>query len=140
MKKIYYTTILVFAVAVLAVACGGSGAGSGMTKIAHQKVSDDLNVTIAHEDGKLKKGDQDILLSFTDGSGKPVEIAAASLNFNMPAMGSMAEMNDTAVLRTTSTPGEFAGRVNLQMAGEWVVQVSYEGEKTGKTTMKITAY
>jgi nitrogen fixation protein FixH len=138
-KTSIITTILVLLIGLLLAACGG-GAVSGMKKLADQKVNDNLTITLSSADGKLKYGDQELLLSFTDGTGKPVEIAAASLNFHMPAMGSMAEMNDTATLNTTATAGEFKGNVNIQMAGEWIAQISYEGKETGKTTMKVTAY
>ena len=134
--------IALFALVVFVAACGGasSGAGTGMKKIMDKKVNDNLTVTLSNAEGKLKKGEQELTLSFTDGSGKPVEIKAASLNFNMPAMGTMAEMNNAANLTTTSTAGQFRGSVNVEMAGEWIAQISYEGAETGKTTMKITAY
>ena len=134
--------IALFALVVVVAACGGasSGAGTGMKKIMDKKVNDNLTVTLFNAEGKLKKGEQELTLSFTDGSGKPVEIKAASLNFNMPAMGTMAEMNNASNLTTTSTAGQFRGSVNVEMAGEWIAQISYEGAETGKTTMKITAY
>lgn len=127
---------------IIAAGCGsaGSGSGSGMKTISEKKVGENLTVAILNPEGKLKNGEQEIGLKFTDGSGNPVEISAASLNFNMPAMGSMAEMNDAATLSTTSTPGEFTGQANIQMAGEWIAQISYEGAQTGKTTMSVTAY
>lgn len=134
--------IVLFALVVVVAACGGasSGAGTGMKKIMDKKVNDNLTVTLSNAEGKLKKGEQELTLSFTDGSGKPVEIKAASLNFNMPAMGTMAEMNNASNLTTTSTAGQFRGLVKIEMAGEWIAQISYEGAETGKTTMKITAY
>lgn len=126
----------------LAAACGGASTATGgdMKKIMDKKVNDNLTVTLSNPAGQLKNGGQDIMLEFTDGSGKPIEIKSASLNFNMPAMGSMAEMNDPATLNTTDTPGKFKGKVNLQMAGEWIAQIAYEGKETGKTTMTMTAY
>jgi len=140
--KIIGLAILISLVA-LTVGCGG-GAGTatetGMKKIMDQKVNDQLTVTLSNAEGKLKNGEQDLMLAFTDGSGKPVEIKAASLNFNMPAMGSMAEMNDPATLSTTGTPGQFKGKVKIEMAGDWIAQISYEGKESGKTTMKMTAY
>ncbi len=141
-KTLIGSTIL-FSLIALAAACGG-GAGtvtdSGMNKIMEKKVSDSLTVTLSNAEGKLKNGEQNLMLAFTDGSGKPVEIKAASLNFHMPAMGSMAVMNDPATLTTTGTAGEFKGKVKIEMAGEWIAQISYEGKETGKTTMKMTAY
>ena len=65
---------------------------------------------------------------------------AVSVNFNMPAMGSMTEMNDAATITSTTTPGVYKGDVNLQMAGEWQVQIAYEGAAgKGKTSFPITA-
>lgn len=140
-KKItIFATLIIISLIALAAACGGSSSGGDMKKIADKKVGDNLTVTISNADGKLKNGNQDIMLSFTDGTGNPVEIKAASLNFNMPAMGSMAEMNDAAQLSTTSTPGQFKGKVNVQMAGDWTAQVSYEGAQAGKTTIPVSAH
>ncbi len=141
-SKIIGLTILLSLIT-LAAACGGSSGtatGSDMKKIADKKINDNLTVTLSNADGKLKNGKQDIKLTFTDGTGNPVEIKAASLNFNMPAMGTMAEMNNPSKLTTTSTPGQFKGSVDIEMAGEWIAQISYEGKDAGKTTIKMTAY
>ena len=141
MKKLLISTITLFSIGLLAAACGGGGEpAAGMKKIADKKVGENLTVAISSADGKLKNGEQEIMLTFTDGSGDPVEISAASLNFNMPAMGSMAEMNSNTTLSSTQTAGEFKGKVELDMAGEWIAQISYEGKETGKTTMTVTAY
>ena len=144
MRKIIKIIAFIGIVSLIAIAaaCRGAGTASSgdMKKIMEKKVDDKLTVTLLNPEGKLKNGEQDIMLEFTDGSGKPVEIKSASLNFNMPAMGSMAEMNDPATLNTTDTPGKFKGKVSLQMAGEWIAQIAYEGKETGKTTMTMTAY
>ncbi|NNE65013.1 MAG: FixH family protein [Pyrinomonadaceae bacterium] len=139
MKKIVYLFV-VMALAALISACGAANGGGSSKAIAEKKINENLNVSILSTDGKLKNGDQQITLKFTDGSGNPVEMKAASLNFKMPAMGSMAEMNDAAKLNTTGTPGEFSGPLKLQMAGDWIAQISYEGKETGKTTISMTAY
>ena len=134
-------SIGIFSLIALAMACGGAGtATSGdMKKIMDKKVDDKVTVTLSNAEGALKNGKQDLILAFTDGAGKPVEIKAATLNFNMPAMGSMAEMNNSTTLITTDTAGQFKGSVNIEMAGEWIAQISYEGAETGKTTMTMTA-
>ena len=122
-------------------ACGGaSTAGSGTDKIADRRTGESLTVTLSSAEGKLQHGNQELMLAFTNGAGKPVDIKAASLNFNMRAMGTMAEMNHAATLTTTGTPGQFKGSVKIAMAGEWIAQITYEGAETGKTTMKVTAY
>lgn len=123
----------------IAAACSGAATGSDMKEIATKKISDKLSVSLLSANGKLKNGQQEIMLAFTDGAGKPVDINAATLNFNMPAMGSMAEMNNAAELTTTGTPGQFKGKLNVEMAGDWTAQVSYDGAEKGSTTISTKA-
>ena len=138
--KIIGITILLSLVAI-ATACGGAGTAMGgdMKEIATKKVNDKLTVKLLSDDGKLKNGPQEMMLAFTDGSGNPIDIKAATLNFNMPAMGSMAEMNNPAQLTTTETPGQFKGKLNIEMPGDWIAQISYEGVESGKTTISTNA-
>jgi hypothetical protein len=73
-------------------------------------------------------------------SGKPVDVGAASLNFHMGAMGSMAEMNDSATLTATGTPGKYPAQVNIGMAGAWEAQVKYQGAHgSGQAPMSVQA-
>ena len=86
-----------------------------------------------------KQGDQEVTLSFTDASGKPVDVGAVSLNFHMPQMGGMAAMNDAVTFTTTSTPGVYRGKVNLGSGGERQAQLAFEGPAgNGKTTFSVT--
>ncbi len=120
-------------------ACGGGGGGAGEREIKSGKVGT-MTVTLANTDGVLRNGEQELTVTFKDASGKAVDVGSASLNFYMPAMGSMAAMNDAATLTTTSTPGVYRARVNLQMGGEWQAQVAYEGPAgTGKGSFPVTA-
>ncbi len=137
-KKVIGLTILLSLIA-MATACSGVATSSDMKEITAKKVNDKLTVTLLSADGKLKNGQQEIMLAFTDGAGKPVDINAARLNFNMPAMGSMAEMNNAAELTTTGTPGQFKGKIDVEMAGDWTAQISYDGAETGKTTISTKA-
>ena len=99
-----------------------------------------LTVTLSSEMGKLKNGEQELMLAFTDASGKAVDVGAASLNFFMPAMGSMAEMNNSATLTTTGTPGVYRAKVKIEMAGGWEAQIAYEGAAgKGKTSFPLVA-
>jgi hypothetical protein len=80
------------------------------------------------------------LLSFTDQSGAPTQIDAASLNFHMPAMGSMPEMNNGANLTTTDTPGRFRAKASIEMGGTWEARIVYQGPKaSGQTNMTVNA-
>lgn len=122
-------------------ACGGSKSEtSSAGKVIKSTTGGNLTVTLSSDTGELKSGENDLTLSFADTSGKPVEVSAASLNFYMPAMGSMAEMNDAANLTTTKTPGVFRARVNIEVAGTWEAQIKYQGQQgAGQATMSVNA-
>jgi hypothetical protein len=121
-----------------AAACG-SGSGVGDREIKSGTVGQ-LTVTLANDDGVLHHGEQEFNVTFKDSTGKAVDVGSASLNFYMPAMGAMAAMNDAATLQTTSTPGVYRCRVNLEVGGEWQAQIAYEGPAgTGKGSFPVTA-
>jgi YtkA-like len=136
-KKIL-ATIGALALLTAAAACGASG-GAGDKEIKSGKVGA-MTVTLANSDGVLRNGEQELTVTFKDDSGKPVDVGSASLNFYMPAMGSMPVMNDPATLTTTSTPGVYKGRVKLEMTGDWQAQIAYEGPAgTGKGSFPVKA-
>ena len=132
------TKVCGLALLVLAAACGAGG-GAGEKEIKSGKVGA-LTVTLANSDGVLRHGEQELNVTFKDGSGKAVDVGSASLNFYMPAMGAMAAMNDAATLTTTSTPGVYRAKVTLQMQGDWQAQVAFEGPAgVGKGSFPVTA-
>ena len=120
--------ITFFSTIVFIAACGsgGSNAPSGKT-IATGPAGNNLTATIANADGSLKKGSQEFTLTFTDASGKPVDVGSVAFNNHMGAMGSMAEMNHAATLTTTGTPGVYRGKLDIDATGEWQAQITYEG-------------
>ena len=126
--------------AVFALACGtGSGPASAGKTIASGPVGN-KTVTLASADGVLRRGKQELTVTFAESGGKPVDVGAASLNFFMPAMGSMAAMNNAATLTTTGTPGVYKGSVDIEMAGEWQAQVAFDGPAgRGKGMLPVTA-
>ncbi len=143
-KSFIPITGLLALVIILVGACGsktGSNISTGTTgKVIKTVTVDNVTATLSNGTGQLKKGNQEVMLAFTDSSGKPVDVGAASLNFRMPAMGSMAEMNDGVTFTTTNTPGVYRGTVNIEGAGEWQAQLAYEGPAgKGKTTFSVTA-
>jgi len=120
-------------------ACERSGSSSG-EKIVKSTRSGDTTIALSSASGEIKSGENDLTLSFTDASGNPVDVPAASLKFYMPAMGSMAEMNDVATLTTTGAPGKFKVRVNIEVAGSWEAMISFQGSRgTVQATMSVTA-
>jgi hypothetical protein len=120
--------ISLFAWIAFAAACssGTNNAAQGKT-IASAPAGNNLTATISNADGVLKKGQQEFTLTFTDASGKPVDVGAAAFNLHMGAMGSMAPMDHGATLTTTGTPGVYKGKIDIDAAGEWQAQITYEG-------------
>ena len=142
-KKTIIATLVISIAAIIVAACGGRGSGSGPSgneKIIKSATTGDMTVTLASDTGELKNGENDLILSFADSSGKTVDVGAASLKFHMPAMGAMAEMNDEAKLTTTAAPGKYRAKVNIEMAGTWEAVIDYQGPKgTGQARMTVNA-
>ena len=116
------------------------GANSSSEEVINSVKSGELTITLSSSTGELKNGENDLMITFFDGSAKPVDVGAASLNFHMAAMGSMAEMNDRATLTTTEIPGKYRAQVNIEMAGSWEAQVKYQGQHgSGLESMTVRA-
>lgn len=141
MKKLLTLSILgIFAV--FAAACGSDSTGGSTAgkNIKSGPAGNNLTATLASKDGVLRNGKQDFTLTFADASGKPVDVGSVALNFFMPAMGSMAAMNNPATFTTSGTPGVYNGKVDLEMAGEWQAQITYDGPAgKGKANLAVTA-
>lgn len=118
-------------------ACGsGSGSSNTGKTIASGPAGNNLTATIANAEGVFRKGPQEFTLTFSDASGKPVDAGAVGFNNHMAAMGSMAAMNNAATLTTTGTPGVYKGKIEVDMAGEWQAQITYEGP-SGKGSFSL---
>jgi nitrogen fixation protein FixH len=121
------------------VACGSKTASTGKV-IKSAPAGNNLTVTLATSDGVLKHGNSEFTVSFTDASGKTIDVGAVALTFHMPQMGTMAEMNDAATFTTTDTPGVYRGRTQLESAGEWQVNITYQGAAgNGKASFPVVA-
>ena len=138
MKKFVFVFSLI-ALVLITAACGSQTTDTGKV-IKTAPAGNNLTVALAASDGVLKHGNSEFMLTFSDSSGKPVDVGAVALTFHMPQMGSMAEMNDTATFATTETAGVYRGKANIEVAGEWQVRITYEGPKgRGQATFPVTA-
>ena len=143
-KSVIVIAIALGVVVVIAAACGSKTGTDGSVptgKVIKAVPVGNLTATLSNDSGvQFKQGNQELTLSFTDASGKPVDVGAVSLNFHMPQMGSMAAMTDSVTFTTTNTPGVYRGKVNIEGGGEWQAQLAYEGQAgQGKTTFSVTA-
>lgn len=135
----YRLTIFLLSFSISVASCALQKSEFGKT-IHSAPAGNGLTVRLNSSDGVLRDGVNDLTLLFEDEDGKGVDVGAASLNFRMPAMGTMPEMNDGAVLTTTRNVGAYRAEVKLQMAGEWIAQIAYEGSAgKGKVTVPVTA-
>lgn len=127
--------------AIFVAACGPSDSGTAAGKVIKSgPAGNNLTVSLSSKDGVLRKGKQEFTLTFADASGNPVDVGSVALNFHMPAMGTMAVMNNAAAFTTTGTPGVYLGKANIEMSGEWQAQITYEGPAgNGKVNLPVTA-
>lgn len=139
MKKLA-VSFSVIGLAMLLAACSSSQPGETVGKVIKSApAGNGLTASLAAPDGVLKHGNPEFTLTFADASGKPVDVGAVALTFHMPQMGTMSEMNDAASFTTTATPGVYAGKAQVQMAGEWQVKITYEGPKgRGEVAFRIS--
>ena len=139
MKKLAIAFVLAV-LALVAAACSSSSTTETGKVIKTAPVGNNLTVTLSNRDGVLKNGDNEVFVSFKDGSGQTVEVGAVGLNLYMPAMGTMPAMNSAATFTETGTPGVYHGKVKLEAAGDWQAQISYEGAAgKGKSSLTVTA-
>ena len=136
MKK-FMIVLSLIGLAVLIAGCGSKTDAGRVIKTG--PAGNNLTVALATSDGAIKNGTIDFTLTFSDSSGKPVDVGAVALNFHMPQMGSMAAMNNAARFTTTETPGVYRGNANIEMAGEWQAQITYDGPGgRGQTSFPVT--
>src|SRR5260370_34669647 len=121
MKKSVLAVAFALVLALVMVAACGSKTGSNVSVPSGKTIKSvtlgNLTATLSNSTGQLRPGNQEVMLTFTDSSGKPVDVGAVSLNFHMAQMGTMGEMNDTTAFTTTGTPGAYPGTVDIKVAG-----------------------
>src|SRR6266576_3716028 len=135
----YILAFSLLALLSLVAACGSRTALVDTGKVLKSAPIGKLSVTLSSASGQIKHGGDEFFITFKDSSGKPVDVGAAALTFHMPQMASMPVMNDPATLTTTDTPGGYRAKSNIEMAGEWQAQVSFEGPAgKGQTSFSVT--
>ncbi len=82
-----------------------------------------LRLTVENDPAQPKLGENSLVITVTDSTGRPVPGAAVIARVSMPAMGSMPRMESTARVQETS-PGTYRARYGLDMLGEWDLELS----------------
>src|SRR6266436_7114752 len=136
----YVLAFSLLALLLFVAACGSKAAAVDTGKVIKSAPIGNLTVTLWSPSGQIKHGADEFYVTFKDSSGKPVDVGAAALTFHMPQMASMPVMNVSATLTTTDTPGVYRAKANVEMAGEWQAQASFEGPAgKGQTSFSVTA-
>jgi hypothetical protein len=132
----YFLALSLTALLILAAACGSKSVDTG--KVIKSTPAGNLTVELSSPSGQIKHGGDEFMLTFKDASGKPVDVGAVALTFHMQGMGTMPVMNDPTTFTTTNTPGIYQGKANVEMAGEWQAQLTYEGPAgKGQTSFPV---
>lgn len=138
--KAFVIIFSLIGVAMFALACGSKNSANTGKTLKSASAGNNLTVALSTSDGVLKHGNTEFMLTFTDSSGKPVDVGAVALTFHMAQMGTMAEMNDATTFTTTDTPGVYRGKANIEVAGEWQIRITYDGPAgRGNPSFSVTA-
>jgi predicted secreted protein len=96
----------------------------------------DLTVKLMAPPGRLRKGDNNVLIEFRDSGGQLVDVGDANftIDMNMPGM----VMHGGGPTQKTGTAGQYRAKVRADMAGDWNASVSYQGPQgNGQSTFPI---
>jgi Cu(I)/Ag(I) efflux system membrane fusion protein len=96
----------------------------------------DLRVAVAVEPDPPRAGDNHLLLTITDASGRPVDDARIAFQYDMAAMGSMPEMKgggDIKGLGGGRTQVDYA----LSMNGDWSLEVGVDAPAHAHQTIRL---
>ena len=97
----------------------------------------DLKVDLALAPDPPTTGDNRLLVTLHDTSGKPVEGAHLAFEYDMPAMGQMAEMKGGGTTQSLGN-GRYSISYPLQMNGDWTLTLGIEAPGHSPTQVRLT--
>ena len=117
--------VVVTVATVLAVGCGGGGAGGTRLKEVQRVKSGDLDIVLLSEDGALNQGKDTFVIEFRkpDGSLMDGGTVKASANMAMPGM----TMPGSVQVEQSDVPGRYRATGDFGMAGGWQMKVEWNG-------------
>jgi hypothetical protein len=98
----------------------------------------DLTITLSSSEGKVKAGDNDVLIEFRDSSGNLVNVGKVKFeaNMNIPSM----QMNESATIQAMGMSGQYRAKIGLGMSGDWNAKISYQGPHgNGQTSFNLNS-
>jgi membrane fusion protein, copper/silver efflux system len=116
--------------ALLAVACSKAPTGQSTS-------TGDLKVELALAPDPPTTGDNRLLVTLRDASGKPVDGARLAFQSHMPAMGQMAEMKGGGTIQSFGN-GRYSVSYPLPMNGDWTLTLGIETPGHPPTQVRLT--
>jgi Cu(I)/Ag(I) efflux system membrane fusion protein len=111
------------------------GAPSGQPVTAH---AGPFTIEARLEPDPPREKSQALLLTIHDENGKPVDDAAVEVSYDMPAMGSMAEMKGGAHVAHKGK-GAYVAQFDLPMASTWLLRATVQsGSRAGSQGFQMT--
>ena len=83
---------------------------------------DNITVGLAVKPAKPTTGDNQFKVLLTDAGG-PIQDAAVTVSYFMPAMGSSMPVMQGSAPAAASAPGEYVATLNLPMEGNWTITI-----------------
>jgi hypothetical protein len=130
-------TVLTLAILLL-IGCGGAGETAPLNEL--QRVhSGELDVVLLSAGDSLKHGKGTFVIEFHDAGGALVDVGTVTVGASMPMPG-MAPMFGESAATPASTPGRYEVSSDLNMAGTWRLDVTWNGPRgQGQASMRATA-
>jgi membrane fusion protein, copper/silver efflux system len=121
---------LVLGLLLVAAACSQPPAGQSTS-------AGDLKVGLALAPDPPTTGDNRLLVTLREASGKPVDGARLAFQYDMPAMGSMAEMKGGGTTQSLGN-GRYSISYPLQTNGDWTLTLGIEAPGHSPAQVRLT--
>ncbi len=110
--------------ALIAAACAGGGAGSGLKEIQRVK-SGGLDIVLLSDDGALNQGKDAFVIEFRTADGTLQDAGTVTTSANMPMPGMTMPGNVQVV--PGDVPGRYRANGDFGMSGGWQFKVDWNG-------------
>ena len=116
MRKMFFISSVFVVLAVVLAACGGSAQPAAPVESGS---SSQVNITVESNPSPAMMGDMELILTITDGDGKPIEGATVDVSADHTDMTGMGMSG----LATEQGGGRYSINANFSMSGNWKISV-----------------
>lgn len=116
MRKMFFISSMFVVLAVVLAACGGSAQPAAPVESGS---SSQVNITVESNPSPAMMGDMELILTITDGDGKPIEGATVDVSADHTDMTGMGMSG----LATEQGEGRYSINANFSMSGNWKITV-----------------